>query len=115
MSRRASAARARVGGAAPVFAALGDATRLALVDRLCTEGPLTIVQLTDGVPVTRQAVTKHLHALVAAGLIRDRPLGPKQRVWEIQPRPLREASRYLDGISQHWDDALERLRAFVEE
>jgi DNA-binding transcriptional ArsR family regulator len=99
-----------------LFAALGDATRLGLVDRLCREGPLTIVQLTTGVPVTRQAVTKHLHALATAGLVRDRPLGPKrQRIWELQPRPLREASQYLDTISRQWDDALGRLRTFVEE
>ena len=55
MSRRPSAAAARLAGAAPVFAALGDETRLRLVARLCAEGPLSIVRLSAGVPVTRQA------------------------------------------------------------
>src|SRR2546428_8000572 len=67
MSRQPSVARAGLVGAAPVFAALGDETRLRLVARLCTEGPLSIVRLSAGAAVTRQAVTKHLHALAAAG------------------------------------------------
>ena len=103
-------------GAAPVFAALGDETRLRLVTRLCTEGPLSIVHLSAGVPVTRQAVTKHVHALAAAGLVRSRRRGrQRQRFWELEPRRLQEASRYLDRISQQWDGALGRLKAFVEE
>lgn len=116
MSRRPSAARAGLAGAAPVFAALGDETRLRLVARLCTEGPLPIARLSAGSPVTRQAVTKHLHALVAAGLVRRRGPGRgRGRVWELEPRRLDEARRWLDRVAQLWDDALGRLRAFVEE
>src|SRR5437773_6934088 len=113
MSRQPSVARAGLVGAAPVFAALGDETRLRLVVRLCTEGPLSIVRLSAGASVTRQAVTKHLHALAAAGLVRGKRRG-RQRIWELEPRRLQEARRYLDRISEQWDDALERLRAFVE-
>ena len=110
MSRRRSAGLA---GAAPVFAALGDETRLRLVASLCAEGPLSIVHLSARAPVTRQAVTKHLHALAAAGLVRGKRRG-RQRIWELEPRRLQEARRYLDRISEQWDDALGRLRAFVE-
>ena len=116
MSRQPSVARAGLVGAAPVFAALGDETRLRLVVRLCTEGPLSIVRLSAGASVTRQAVTKHLHALAAAGLVRSRRPGRRrQRIWELEPRRLEEARRYLDRISRQWDGALERLRGFVEE
>ena len=111
MSRQPSVARA-----APVFAALGDATRLRLVTRLCAEGPLSIVALTAGAPVTRQAVTKHLRALAAAGLVRGKRRGlQRQRLWELDTPRLQEARQCLDQISQQWDDALARLKAFVEE
>ena len=116
MSRRPSLAGAGLAGAASVFAALGDETRLGLVARLCAEGPLSIVRLSAGAPVTRQAVTKHLDALAAAGLVRGtRRRRQRQRIWKLEPRRLQEARRCLDRISQQWDDALERLRAFVEE
>jgi DNA-binding transcriptional ArsR family regulator len=103
----------RLADAAPVFAALGDPTRLALVHRLCHAGPQSIASLTDGARVTRQAITKHLHALASAGLVRSSRDG-RERIWTIEPRRLVAASRYLDKISKQWDDALERLRAFVE-
>jgi len=116
MSRRRSVAGSAPARAAPIFAALGDATRLGLVTRLSAEGPLSIVHLTARAPVTRQAVTKHLHALAAAGLVRGTRRGrERQRVWELEPRRLQEARRYLDRISEQWDGVLERLRAFVEE
>src|SRR5438132_5057862 len=116
MSRQPSGARAGLARAAPVFAALGDETRLWLVARLCREGPLPIVRLSAGAAVSRQAVTKHLHALAAAGLVRcRRPRRQRQRIWELEPRRLQAARRFLDRISQQWDVALERLRAYVEE
>ena len=100
--------------AAPVFAALGDQTRLRLVARLCAEGPLSIVCLRAGTAVTRQAITKHLHALADAGVVRDLRQG-RERIWQLEPRRLDEARRWLDRISKQWDDALGRLKAFVEE
>jgi DNA-binding transcriptional ArsR family regulator len=100
--------------AAPVFAALGDETRLALVARLCAGGPLSIARLSDGSRVTRQAITKHLNVLAAAGLVRGTRRG-RERVWELEPRRLDEARKYLDRVSRSWDEALDRLRTFVEE
>lgn len=99
--------------AAPVFAALGDATRLRIVARLCLAGPQSIVRLTDGAKVTRQAVTKHLHALAEAGLVRSTREG-RERIWEIDAQRLAVANRYLEQISKQWDETIERLRAFVE-
>jgi DNA-binding transcriptional ArsR family regulator len=99
--------------AAPVFAALGDETRLALVARLCAGGPLSIARLSVGSSVTRQAITKHLHVLSGAGLVRGTRRG-RERVWELEPRRLDEARQYLDRVSRSWDDALARLKELVE-
>ena len=112
MSRRSSAAL-RVEHAAPIFAALGDETRLALVSRLGTSGPLSITRLTEGSNVTRQAVTKHLQVLAGAGLVRDEWRG-RERLWVFEAARLAEARRCLDVISSQWDDALSRLKDFVE-
>ncbi len=100
--------------AAPVFAALGDATRLRLVARLCDEGPLSIARLAENADVTRQAITKHLQAMSDAGLVRDSRRG-RERIWELEPKRLEKARRYLDQIANNWDSAIARLRAFVEE
>jgi DNA-binding transcriptional ArsR family regulator len=113
MSRSRSAAAARIAEAAPVFAALGDETRLRLVARLCGDGPLSISRLSDGTGVTRQAVTKHLNALAAAGLARDTWSG-RERIWELEPKRLENARRCLDQIADQWDAAIGRLRDFVE-
>jgi DNA-binding transcriptional ArsR family regulator len=112
MSRKSSSVR--IADAAPLFAALGDVTRLRIVVRLCTEGPSSIMRLTEGADVSRQAVTKHLRALEDAGLVRSDRAG-RECVWELQPKRLDETRRYLDQISQQWDETLGRLRAFVEE
>jgi DNA-binding transcriptional ArsR family regulator len=113
MSRSRASAILKLGQAAPVFAALGDRTRLNLVARLCTCGPQSIVRLTEGAKVSRQAVTKHLHTLADAGLVRSTREG-REHIWEIQPKRLSEARHYLDLISDQWDDAIERLRTLVE-
>jgi DNA-binding transcriptional ArsR family regulator len=108
-----SGAAVRLRESAPVFAALGDPTRLRLVARLCADGPLSITRLSEDVDVTRQAVTKHLAALEAAGLARPRREGRAQ-VWQLETRRLAQARQTLDDISGQWDAAIERLRAFVE-
>jgi DNA-binding transcriptional ArsR family regulator len=114
MSRRRSrGAAAEVKDTAPIFAALGDETRLRLVARLCEGGPLSIVRLSDGASVSRQAITKHLHVLADAGLVRGARRG-RERIWEIEPQPLEKARRCLDQISEQWDEALARLKTFVE-
>ena len=109
-----SRAAAALAGAAPVFAALGDQTRLRLVARLGAEGPLSIARLTAGTDVTRQAVTKHLQVLAGAGLARSAPHG-RERLWQLRPDPLDEARRSLDLISRRWDESLDRLKLAVEE
>jgi len=113
MSRTSTSTAARIAGAAPIFAALGDETRLRIVARMSGEGPLSIMRLAAGAAVSRQAITKHLHALEDAGLARSSRVG-RERIWELRTRRLFEATRYLDQISQHWDAALDRLRALVE-
>ena len=114
MSTADLAAQARARAVAPVFAALGDETRRKLVVRQCTGGPLSITNLSSKSPVSRQAITKHLEVLSDAGLVRSSRRG-RERIWELEPKRLGEAQRYLDRISQQWDDALDRLRKFVEQ
>jgi DNA-binding transcriptional ArsR family regulator len=114
MSRNRSAAAAKLTEAAPMFAALGDATRLRLVGRLSADGPLSIARLSEGAGVTRQAVTKHLQALGDAGLVRNTRRG-RERIWELEPKRLERAQRFLGQIADEWDAAISRLKAFVEE
>lgn len=112
MSRRRSAP-ANLKAAAPVFAALGEVTRLALVARLCDEGPLSIARLSEGTGVTRQAITKHLQTLARAGVVHDSRSG-RECIWELETARLEHARRCLDQISDQWDAAIGRLRALVE-
>jgi DNA-binding transcriptional ArsR family regulator len=104
----------KVTDAVPVFAALADATRLSLVGRLSVEGPLSITRLSEGTGVTRQAITRHLYALGDAGLVRNARRG-RERVWELDLKRLEKAKRYLDQVSARWDEAADRLKAFVED
>jgi DNA-binding transcriptional ArsR family regulator len=108
--RPANAALVR---SAPVFAALGDLTRLHVVSRLSSDGPKSITELAEGAEVTRQAVTKHLNVLSDAGLVRGFRRG-REHVWELRKNQIEEARKILDLISTRWDEALERLRAMVE-
>lgn len=110
---RASAATAGLAAAAPVFAALGDETRLGLVARLCSGGPQSIARLTSGSDVTRQAITKHLDVLGDAGLVHDAWRG-RERIWQLDTERLGQAARHLEQISKGWDEALARLKKFVE-
>jgi DNA-binding transcriptional ArsR family regulator len=99
---------------APVFAALGDATRLALMRRLCSGEARSITELTAGSKLTRQAVTKHLRVLETVGIVRCVRSG-RESLFEFNPGPVRQMSEYLELVSEQWDRALENLRAFVEE
>lgn len=114
MSRLHAPPRFKPGAAAPLFAALGDDTRLKLVLRLSSRGPQSITSLSEGADVSRQAITKHLHMLGRAGLVQAKREG-REQIWEIQPKRLSDAQRYLELISNRWDDAIERLRVMVEE
>jgi DNA-binding transcriptional ArsR family regulator len=98
---------------ASIFAALGDETRLRMVAVLCAGGAMSIAQLTAGTDISRQAVTKHLLVLAEAGLVRDVKQG-RERLWEFEPSHLEEARRSLDAIALQWDQALARLKSFVE-
>ncbi len=111
MSRKTDKRRLRQ--AAPVFAALGDDVRLTLVSRLSQQAPLSITHLADGLPITRQAVTKHLHVLEHAGIVRCQKSGREQH-WELDEAPLDDARQFLDGISRQWANTLGRLKAFAE-
>ena len=113
-SRGGAAAALKVADAVPVFAALGDATRLGLLGRLSADGPLSITRLSEGTGVTRQAITRHLHALGDAGLVRAARRG-REQVFELELKRLEVARRYLDQIAAQWDDAADRLRSFVED
>jgi DNA-binding transcriptional ArsR family regulator len=99
---------------APLFAALGDETRLSLVSRLSAGGSVSVTQLTAGSGVTRQAVSKHLAILAGAGLVRGTRRG-RESLWRLEPSRLDDARRSLDHISRQWDQALGRLKIFVEE
>ncbi|MEY4581560.1 MAG: hypothetical protein RL701_6263 [Pseudomonadota bacterium] len=112
--KRASHAATPRKSSAPVFAALGDPTRLTLVDRLSSQGPLSIAQLTQGSRVTRQAITKHLHVLADAGLVRGTRTG-RETVWEFSPGQMRDAQRFLEGVAGRWEEALTRLREHLGE
>ena len=112
-ARSAAVGGAALRGPARLFAALGDGTRLEVVDRLCGGGPQSIAKLTRGAGVTRQAVTKHLHVLERAGLVHDTRHGRESR-WEFEPRRLEIARKYLAAISDRWDERLLALRRHVE-
>ena len=113
MSRAALADTAKRADLALVFAALGDKTRLHIVARLCAEGPLSITRLTAGAGVSRQAITKHVHALEEAGLGHVTRVG-RESVWQLRPNRLADVQRCLDQISRQWGAALGRLRILVE-
>lgn len=99
---------------APLFDALGDPNRLRIVVRLCDVGPCSTSQVTQAIPVTRQAASKHLALLESAGVVTSARRG-RERVWTVRTEPLAQASDYLDQLSRRWEAAVERLRAYVEE
>ena len=99
---------------APIFAALGDPTRLRLVDQLCRRGPRSIAELTEGSGVTRQAITKHLRVLEAAELVRSVRSG-RMNLFVFRADHIADLRAYLDLVSKQWDEALARLKLFVEE
>ena len=73
----------------------------------------SISRLTSGTKLTRQAVTKHLHVLECAGVVRSTRVG-RESQFALEPRTLADVRAYLDSVSRQWDDALARLKAFAE-
>ena len=104
----------RASDPAPIFAALGDRTRLSLLMTLSDGGTRSITMLSADSKLTRQAVTKHLRVLEDVGLVESVRQGRESR-FACRPEPLDAARAYLDGVARHWDDALGRLKAFVED
>jgi DNA-binding transcriptional ArsR family regulator len=105
--------RARAPIPAPIFAALGDQTRLALVAKLCAGPARSISELAGDFALTRQAITKHLRVLEHAGIVHSRRRGRESR-FHFDPRPIDQVRQYLDLVSEHWDQALLRLKSLVE-
>jgi DNA-binding transcriptional ArsR family regulator len=99
---------------APVFAALGDTTRLALVAKLCSGEPRSISELTQGSKLTRQAITKHLHVLENVGIAHSVRAG-RESLFKFDPQPIIGIKQYLDLVSEQWYEALSRLKSFVED
>lgn len=103
----------KAAGTAPLFAALGDSTRLSLLSRLRDGRSRSIVDLSRGLNLSRQGVTKHLNVLKDAGVVKCRRRG-REVHFRVEPSALDEARDYLDAVSRHWDQALARLRMRVE-
>jgi DNA-binding transcriptional ArsR family regulator len=112
--KRHSSLSAKMRAHAVIFAALGDTTRLALVAKLCSRQPRSISQLSERSKLTRQAITKHLRVLESAGIVHSVHKGRETR-FEFDLEPMAEAREYLDFVSQQWDEALARLKAFIED
>jgi DNA-binding transcriptional ArsR family regulator len=98
----------------PLFAALGDRTRLSLLTKLSDGQTRSIAGLAGDTALTRQAITKHLHVLETAGLVISTKVG-RESHYAFRPEPIDEVRAYLDQVSQQWDNALSRLRSFVED
>lgn len=104
----------QLASAALLFAALGDSTRLALLQRLSDEGPASISALAERFAMTRQGVTKHLQVLADARIIEGTREG-REHVWTLNPARFADARRTLDSIARGWDDALSRLKSHIEQ
>lgn len=102
-----------VGAKAAIFAALGDETRLSLLVKLCDGQRHSIADLTAGTRLTRQAVTKHLRVLERVRMVHGTREG-RESLFSFDPQPVIEMKDYLNLVSKQWDEALARLKAFVE-
>ena len=99
---------------AAVFAALGDETRLALIGRLSSGAPQSISRLAKGSSLTRQAITKHLRVLESVGIVHSVHAG-RESLFEFDPTPIAEMREYLDFVSEQWEQALVRLKSFIDD
>ena len=97
-----------------VFVAVADPTRRLLMERLRTSGPSSITSLSYGLPMTRQAVTKHLDALRSAGLVRMRRHG-RERLHELDAEPLQQVDEWLRPYAEAWDRRLAALKRHLGE
>jgi DNA-binding transcriptional ArsR family regulator len=104
----ARASRDRSGQGGDVFAALADPTRRHLVEALAAHGEASATALAADLPISRQAVSKHLSALGAAGLVDARRAG-RETLYELQPQVLDSAAEWIAEVGTEWDDRLARL------
>lgn len=93
----------------PVLAALADPTRRALFERLNSEGPASASKLATELPISRQAISKHLSLLDSAGLVDRREQG-RQVVYSARVAPLDEVATWLETVGDQWDNRLQRLK-----
>jgi DNA-binding transcriptional ArsR family regulator len=100
--------------AGAVFFALADPTRREVIRQLASSGPATVTELSARLPVTRQAVAKHLAALDDAGLVSAEQQG-RQRRYRLTPGPLAQAMSWMTEVGSEWDERLESLRAHLTE
>jgi DNA-binding transcriptional ArsR family regulator len=96
-----------------VFVALADPTRRRVVETLARDGTVTASGLAEQLPITRQAVAKHLNALRGADLVTSTRVGRETR-YELRPQPLDEAAHWIQMVGAEWDDRLDALRRSVE-
>ena len=99
---------------ARLFAALGEPTRLGLVERLRDGSERSIAALASDLPISRQALTKHLKVLEATRIATSRRDG-RETVYRIDPGGLVAAERWIADVSEQWDRAIDRLKKHVEE
>ena len=95
-----------------VFAALADPSRRRLLEALSDGGPATATQLAAELPVTRQAVSKHLGALARAGLVASERAG-RETQYRVTPGPLEEVVAWTARVGGEWDQRLARLRRYL--
>lgn len=96
----------------PLFDALADDTRREVMRRLSARGPSSATELSAELPVTRQAVAKHLRALAEAGLVSSELKG-RERLYRLTPEPLGDAMSWMTLVGAEWDDRLERLKRYL--
>jgi DNA-binding transcriptional ArsR family regulator len=96
-----------------VFGALADPTRRYLIEALSTEPGSTATTLAAGLPITRQAVAKHLAALAGAGLVHGTRAGREMR-YEVDAAALGDAAEWITAVGAEWDARLARLRTLFE-
>ena len=101
------------GQGSEVFAALADPTRRHLIQMLASRGGTSATALAAELPISRQAVSKHLAALGDAGLVHSRRAG-REILYELQPAPLEDAAAWIAEVGAEWDDRLARLRSLLE-
>ena len=96
-----------------VFVALADPTRRAILAALATDGPSTVTDLAARLPITRQAIAKHLALMADAGLLTPEP-GERRRVrYRLRSAPVQLAQQFLAALAHDWDDRLEALRHYL--